>query len=1671
MPRLIDPLKGLVDYVNDIKPYHTKILEVLIEYVYQDRVRAIVVDSHTLVIDTKFPGSDITRINTCGGYDSLPYDSTGRHVLISPAPNSITSYAYDMFSYDTEPYHYVPKNTPLIDHIDNTILVLGNRTNDMGSGSKIYLYSYIEDYTGTWDIINTDIINNSFYLSHNLIYSLKVGERFSVKGSFGSLIQSLDIINVNDTLNIIYVDGDILEYVNVGKPFSIINSLVNSGSFTPIDVYYDGINDITSITVIEQVLPSGSENNISFTFPTTNNGNYQISSIAYDVLNDITELTVVEQLKDVIEPGHIIFEKYTLVLPTPTNNGLYTIDSTEFVPSTIAQWPGYPKIDFPNYIVGNKAHTIVTLIEPLDAIPTLDVSRDQLYLTSFVFDKIQIHDVIPYSNILYGNPDEGLNHFDVQESILTITPNSGGFIINGNFSGSNIVAGSSFKISNISGLNGFYTIYEIIYDTLLNKTTILTNESVSQLYDISNVQLGYAVGKATFDIISNAFVVQGNYVGRFHQGYMFKVFNGSYNGTYTTLNSDYYNGYTRIRVTDSIAPVNIGHPIESVTNTSPTVSSFFVYGDTTLYFDNTPQIYVNGSSANNGTWEILDLIYDEITNKTEIVVNGKLDITGIGGKTTNIWFGYIKERIYGYDEHPTFCKITQSTLIHVKMGESLYIKGTGNLPLLDDVIAYNIENCNQTGYEFPINTIVSSEPPSEILPKYTFVAINKPVLYENTTVPVKFNDMDSHVWVDENDNMHVSFSINPDVGVDSVTNYFIHTQTTESFTWSINHNLGTKYVAVRVVDEFDNEMYPLSIEYIDDTQVMVSFISESIGSVICFADGSDWQLRNRYYLHETNTPTTIWTIVHNLNQKYVNVTIVDANDQVFNPYNIHYVDNTTLTVEFTNPNMGRAILIGDDADVNNTPDYYLHTQVSSENQWVVNHNLNQQYAIVTIINDNDDVVMPLSIEYINNNQLVIYFNSNRTGKVVVLGEQYTKEAINHRRITTAYWVNTTTNTFYYRTYYSIKEVNGDVNSPYGVIDSGWNLYTSNVPGFTSNIRAVPKTYLYQTEVQQVKPDDVYNHIPKMDIVLQDIELPYIITGTGIEYQYHLMDITVNYMNCKLDITSPTTFTIVYPIPDINDDIVVKVYKDDGQETNAYVSPFDSKPHVNFHNNVNLYTQNCIKLYGGNYIQHILTSGNLIAANNGVETKLTIKYIIPSAMDSSTYTLSGDYTWLLSEGFIFRAFTNNLAYWEEYSIISSIYNGTDTIIQTNETINSECGIIYGVIYNPLIGNEDISSLLYVNQTLTDINSIYYYHNYLNIAMVSDYSDSMIGTVIDDYFSTNGLVDSRLASSTVEETVLFNIVSNYDYGILYKDVGINTLYINKNITYTLEPNDILNIVGSSINDAEYTVQSVTYDAISDSTEVEVLPALNGDDIVNAVHPIYYLHDNVLSETQWVVNHNLNQKYVIVSTVNDNDRVMFPSNIEYVDENQLIITFAANQSGKAIVIGEEILPPTNTDNYYLHEQTTPSVSWTVNHTLNKKYVAVSVLDDNDEIIMPISIVYINNTQLVVTFSYFAVGKVICIGGTNNVPVGTRYHLYNQPVATPQWVIQHNMRQKYVNVTIVNHLDEIFIPYQIEYFDTTTVIIHFNDNYSGKAILNANDLLIEGRIEYTKIQNVTVL
>jgi len=71
-------------------------------------------------------------------------------------------------------------------------------------------------------------------------------------------------------------------------------------------------------------------------------------------------------------------------------------------------------------------------------------------------------------------------------------------------------------------------------------------------------------------------------------------------------------------------------------------------------------------------------------------------------------------------------------------------------------------------------------------------------------------------------------------GVSSIpSTEYVYTQSTESTTWLVEHNLGNQYPSVTVVDDLDNILSPTNIQYQDLNSCVVTFGTATKGRCIC----------------------------------------------------------------------------------------------------------------------------------------------------------------------------------------------------------------------------------------------------------------------------------------------------------------------------------------------------------------------------------------------------------------------------------------------------------------------------------------------------------------------------------------------------------------------------------------------------------------------------------------------------------------------------------------------------------------------------------------------------------------------------------------------------------------------------------------------------------------------
>ena len=150
--------------------------------------------------------------------------------------------------------------------------------------------------------------------------------------------------------------------------------------------------------------------------------------------------------------------------------------------------------------------------------------------------------------------------------------------------------------------------------------------------------------------------------------------------------------------------------------------------------------------------------------------------------------------------------------------------------------------------------------------------------------------------------------------------------------------------------------------------------------------------------------------------------------------------------------------------------------------------------------------------------------------------------------------------------------------------------------------------------------------------------------------------------------------------------------------------------------------------------------------------------------------------------------------------------------------------------------------------------------------------------------------------------------------------------------------------------------------------------------------YLHVQSTGATTWTVNHNLEYDYPNVTIWDSTGNVIIPDSIVRVSNNQLTIGFISNEYGWAHVSVGGI--STGQADRFLYTQAVTASTWTINHSLNYKYVNVNVYDGNDEMLLPQSVTATNANTTTLVFAIPTSGNaIISKGGARTTSAFTEF------------------------------------------------------------------------------------
>ena len=677
--KILDPVQGLIDYTNDIKPYHSKVIEALVEYVGQEFVNINIFEKFDFGV--VFDYSIHTPL-------CEKYIAGGGEFIIDTQISTTTNVKF-IGSPPQRVYDYYGTVVYLNGSLQSEI------TNSTPTGD--YTITGVTQITFANPLLENDVVE---------ICTATQEQTFNtcVDGGFGSLgfddPENIPVLSPDPSRTIItfpaITDSSFIVMGDLRKIFDPTSNL----TFKMKSFIEDKIIDVTSST------GSPPTSNGSFTVAGDKSGQYggspgviflvtgsRFNDSAYQITNIIvggSPLTTTLEVNGQIVASDDTTGFIVTVAPEPENNKLFSVISSAFTKETST----------------TGAYTTVTVPSSTFTTPSA-VTDGQKYVSVVSIGPFEYNRVLSYSNVLkyydsiapvniYQTPDEGVFF----AKIIGLSQTSPAYFdVEGNFEGSNIYIGDEFSVVNSTDNNASYIIQSI---STYGSPTI-TRFGVASIYNST------ADGFVKLNIPSNVFIITGDYTDFFKQGVRIKVITGSKTGNYTTVYSKFINSETQVRVAEDII-FERGRLI--VNSGSPLPNAFVVEGDVSSTFSVGTQFNVDHSIRNNGSYTVASVT----TNGSPVIETiiqpvEAFDYTDTTGEIHKFVKGSLKYLQTGFGETPELCEVIPETMIRVGIKERLCFNNIG-VWTYDDLIAAG-PGAQDWGYELPKYTIFSTTQPQD----------------------------------------------------------------------------------------------------------------------------------------------------------------------------------------------------------------------------------------------------------------------------------------------------------------------------------------------------------------------------------------------------------------------------------------------------------------------------------------------------------------------------------------------------------------------------------------------------------------------------------------------------------------------------------------------------------------------------------------------------------------------------------------------------------------------------------------------------------------------------------------------------------------------------------------------------------------------------------------------
>lgn len=172
----IEPTEGLVQYVNVVKPYHTKILDILVEHIFAEPVNVHIGERWSWIMEFTRPNVETTYNCGYGLVWDQPVGAVSSSVVTIIKADVAIANDQNSNSFLVQPSYGVPRSVSVANVLSNTFAfvtqyniisvnipsqkwtISGNQTAIMLVGTKVYINGNTGGSNGTFTVVSSVLV-------------------------------------------------------------------------------------------------------------------------------------------------------------------------------------------------------------------------------------------------------------------------------------------------------------------------------------------------------------------------------------------------------------------------------------------------------------------------------------------------------------------------------------------------------------------------------------------------------------------------------------------------------------------------------------------------------------------------------------------------------------------------------------------------------------------------------------------------------------------------------------------------------------------------------------------------------------------------------------------------------------------------------------------------------------------------------------------------------------------------------------------------------------------------------------------------------------------------------------------------------------------------------------------------------------------------------------------------------------------------------------------------------------------------------------------------------------------------------------------------------------------------------------------------------------------------